>query len=88
MKFNPTVSGGEAVAPKTGYPAMFPITVLSCLLRRPCLLHRGSSLEVGNSTSLPGWLPHCQKAQVCEGSAGLQLDGQAEVAKAWAARSW
>lgn len=43
---------------------------------------------MGDSTSLPTSFLVARKAQVCEGSARLQLEVQAEAAEARAARSW
>lgn len=48
---------------------------------------RGAASGMGDSTSSRR-LPHCQEAQVWKGSATLQLDGEAEVATAWVAKSW
>lgn len=51
--------------------------------------HAGvASSGMGDSTSLPASFLVARKAQVCEGSARLQLDVQAEAAEARAARSW
>ena len=49
--------------------------------------HGDSTSGVGDSTSLPGWLLPGPEAQVCKGSAGLLLDGEAEAAVACVARS-
>lgn len=80
MESSPTVSGGEGASQPGCRMGFF-----------PSLSSRARSVEsasgMGDSTSLPGRLPHCQEAQVCKGSAGLQPDWEAEAADAWAARS-
>lgn len=87
MASSPTVSGGKGFALKTGCqngrilhcPLMLAFQNLSPTQGRPP--------QGWVTPPPPGWLPHCHEAQVCKGSAGLQLDGEAEVAEVWAARS-
>lgn len=85
-KFSPTVSGGEAVASTNSQHSF----VLHCpLVRVQNLPPTQAQLPRGSVTPpLFPAAPRCHEAQVCEGSAELQLDGQASGAEAWAARSW
>lgn len=83
-----TVSGGQGVLrTQAAGMSICPSTILSHLLRRMCLPHRAAASGMGDSTSLPAGFLVTVEAQVCDGSAGLLLDADAEVAKAWADRS-
>lgn len=82
----PTVPEEQVFLPP-GCPAASPPLSSRTCWAEPASLTGAAVSGMSDSTSLPAGFFTALEVQVCEGSARLQLDADAEVAEAWAARS-